>query len=164
MQGNLSKQQGFTLIEVLIAATVLAVGLLALAGLQNQALKINHGTYLHSQAVILTQAIVAKIRANRLAGHNGDYNLSPAVAPIQANVDCSLATAVCDPQQLAQWDLWQWQQLLAQQLPQGVGEISVSSINTGLSGITDLDTVYQYRVSIYWNDRGEQRSIMVETQ
>jgi type IV pilus assembly protein PilV len=39
--GTLKKEDGFTLIEVLIALTIFAVGLLAIAGMQTSAIRMN---------------------------------------------------------------------------------------------------------------------------
>jgi type IV pilus assembly protein PilV len=44
----MNKNAGFTLIEVLIAMLVLAVGLLGLAGLQATSLKNNQSAYNHA--------------------------------------------------------------------------------------------------------------------
>jgi type IV pilus assembly protein PilV len=40
-KGTLKKQDGYTIIEILIALTIFAIGLLALAGLQTSAIKMN---------------------------------------------------------------------------------------------------------------------------
>ena len=40
-KGTLKKQDGFTLIEVLIALTIFAVGLLAIAAMQTSAIRMN---------------------------------------------------------------------------------------------------------------------------
>ena len=42
--------EGFSLMEVLIAMLVLAIGLLGLASLQAQSLRFNHDSYVRSQA------------------------------------------------------------------------------------------------------------------
>ena len=45
-----SGSQGFSLMEVLVALLVLAIGLLGLAALQARGVKFNHDAYLRSQA------------------------------------------------------------------------------------------------------------------
>ena len=55
---------GFTLIEVLIAMLVLAVGLLGLAGLQATSLKNNQSAYNRSQATQLAYDMADRMRAN----------------------------------------------------------------------------------------------------
>ena len=61
------RQRGFTLLEVLIAVMLLAVGLLGLAGLQAVSLRNNHSAYLRSQATMLTYDIIDSMRTNRSA-------------------------------------------------------------------------------------------------
>ncbi|KXJ53504.1 type IV pilus modification protein PilV [Neptuniibacter pectenicola] len=68
------KQQGTTLIEVLIAVVVISIGLLAVAALQTVALKSNNGSYYRSQATFLAYDMADRIRAAPDAAENGDYN------------------------------------------------------------------------------------------
>jgi type IV pilus assembly protein PilV len=55
---------GFTLVEVLVAVLVLAVGLLGLAGLQLASMKSNHSAYRRSQATIAAYDLLDRMRAN----------------------------------------------------------------------------------------------------
>ena len=59
-----NKNAGFTLIEVLIAMLVLAVGLLGLAGLQATSLRNNQSAYNRSQATQLAYDLADRMRAN----------------------------------------------------------------------------------------------------
>lgn len=70
------KAHGASLLEVLIAALVLAVGLLGIAGLQAHALKTNQSAEARSQATMLAYWILDAMRANRAAALAGAYNLS----------------------------------------------------------------------------------------
>ncbi|MCP5158556.1 MAG: type IV pilus modification protein PilV [Gammaproteobacteria bacterium] len=62
------KQNGFTLIEILVTVVVLAIGLLGLAGLQAISLRYNSTAYQRSQATILAYDIVERMRASKPAG------------------------------------------------------------------------------------------------
>ncbi len=57
------QQQGFTLIEVLVAVVVLSIGLLGLAGLQTTGLRNNQSAYYASQAAIYANDIFERMRA-----------------------------------------------------------------------------------------------------
>jgi len=59
----MNAQQGFSLLEVLIAALVLAIGLLGLAALQASGLQSGHASSLHSQATLLAYDIADRMRA-----------------------------------------------------------------------------------------------------
>lgn len=56
-------QQGATLIEVLVAMVVIAVGLLGVAGLLIYTTKGNHSAYLRSQATVLAYDMIDTMRA-----------------------------------------------------------------------------------------------------
>ena len=60
----MNKNTGFTLIEVLIAMIVLAVGLLGLAGLQATSLRNNQSAYNRIKATQLAYDIADRMRAN----------------------------------------------------------------------------------------------------
>lgn len=70
-------QAGISLIEVLIAVLVLSVGLLGIAGLQWNSLQFNHSSLLRSQATSLAYDMTDRLRAQRGAARNGDFD-SPA--------------------------------------------------------------------------------------
>ena len=108
--------QGFSLIEVLVALVVLSVGLLGLAALQSTAAQFNAGAYTRSQATILAYDIADRVRANRAAARNGDYNSPyPGVLPV--------CNAVVVAATVAQQDLGDWRNALACALPSGNGEV-----------------------------------------
>lgn len=121
-------QRGISLLEVLIAMLVLAIGLLGLAGLQALALQHNHNAYLRTQATNHSYDILDRMRANRNAALNGAYTtaLDPDIA--------------CDPSlnpsgdSLAARDIAQWLNNLACQMPNGAGDIS--GVNNGEVTIT----------------------------
>lgn len=87
------KNNGFTLIEVLVALLVMSVGLLGLAALQATSLKASHGAYNRGQATFMAYDMMDRMRANRtqaIAGaYNGTYNngTAPAAAADVATQD-----------------------------------------------------------------------------
>jgi len=103
-------QQGFTLIEVLIAIVLLAIGMLSMAQMQANGIRANHGAYLRSQATILAGDILDSMRANAPAARAGGYNVA------LANTGAS-GTIAGD-------DVIAWKTALADLLPSGDGSIS----------------------------------------
>lgn len=69
---------GFTLIEVLVAITIFAIGLLALAGMQVTAIKGGATSQRVTAAVALADGIVENIQARDSGDAMFDSNVSPA--------------------------------------------------------------------------------------
>lgn len=118
MGGN--KQQGYALLEVMIGLFVLGIGLLGMASLQSQAVRLSNSAHLYSQASYLAADMAERIRANREQRDSYELMFSDT-APSATNC----ATTSCTPAQLVKWDQAAWLQDLANQLPQGDGEVKV---------------------------------------
>ncbi|QPK64183.1 type IV pilus modification protein PilV [Methylomonas sp. LL1] len=73
---SISRNSGFSMIEVLIAVLILAVGLLGVAALQTNALKNNQSALQRSQATMLSYYMMDAMRANRAVALLGSYNLT----------------------------------------------------------------------------------------
>lgn len=108
---------GFTLIEVLVALVVMSVGLLGLALLQQNAVAFNRDAYLASQATVLAYDIADRIRGNREAGRDGDYNSALAAMPPACNSAIAAGTVV-------EQDIAAWRRALSCALPDGNGVIA----------------------------------------
>ncbi|WP_333876975.1 type IV pilus modification protein PilV [Methylobacter sp.] len=111
---------GFTLIEVLIAMLVLAVGLLGLAGLQATSLRNNQSAYYRSQATQLAYDLADRMRANKLA--TTTYTTGAA----SAKADC-LTTTGCTSSDMAANDLFDWNAALTKSLPGGTGAVTIAA-------------------------------------
>jgi type IV pilus assembly protein PilV len=128
----MQKQTGFTLLEVLIALVVLAIGLLGLAGLQATALKDNLSAYHRSQATIVAYDTIDRMRANLSAIDN--YR---TVTPAQ-NVNCIQVSNTCTPIIMTAHDLFELNATLLAVLP------------SASSTITTDGTMYT--ITINWDD------------
>lgn len=126
--------KAFTLIEVLVAVVIFAVGFLGLAGLQLSALRDSHSAYLRSQATNLANDIIERIRANYIppsqnsslntisegyydasSGFSGAYHINDCVSPAGKTANG------CSSQEMAEHDYFEWQQLVRNTLPNGTG-------------------------------------------
>ena len=115
-------QAGLTLIEFLVTAALLAVGLLGVASMQVYGLKSSEESALRTQATLQVQSLAERMRANLTALEAGQYAFTSApVSP----PNCE--SSACTPAQLAQWDIKQWLDATAAVLPSGTGSASVSS-------------------------------------
>ena len=112
-----NKQQGFTLLEVLIALLVLSIGLLGLAALQTIGLRSNEMASMRTTATMLAYDISDRMRANPQGTIDGKYILAVSgTIPDCTSTDCTTT-------QMATFDLGQWEAALAR-LPGGQGNIS----------------------------------------
>jgi len=126
-------ETGFSLIEVLVAVVILAIGLLGLAKLQATSLKYNHSAYIRSQATLLSYDIIDRIRANKAQATS---YLTNDASSAQQQTSC--LSSGCSPAQMAENDLFEWNQTLQATLPNGIASITVAG-----------DT---YTVDIGWDD------------
>ena len=125
---KMSRQTGFTLIEILVTVIVLSIGLLGLAGLQAASLRFNSTAYQRSQATTLAYDIVDRMRANTIVARSGAYN--GAVTPAGTT--------------LVAIDLGQWRTELSNSLPASTGTISQPNGNV-------------FTINIQWDDsRGQE--------
>lgn len=78
-------QRGASLLEVLIAVLVLAIGMLGVAAMQAMSLRNSLSALERSQATVQSYAILDAMRANVVeARNNNAYNLALAAAPCPA--------------------------------------------------------------------------------
>ncbi|GAB4292562.1 MAG: type IVa pilus pseudopilin TppB [Thiohalomonadaceae bacterium] len=148
------RQNGFSLVEVLVTMLILAIGLLGLAGLQLTSLRNNTTAYERSQATLLAYSIIDRMRANRDAAGTGAYTVALDAGPSGTN--CVGVGAACNPAAMAAYDVSQWKCELGKWtanaacagilgiLPEGDGAIDVNG---------DVVTV-----TIQWEEKREADS------
>jgi len=143
-------QSGFTLIEVLVSALILAIGLVGVAGLQAMSLKNNQSAYTRSQASALAYDLADRMRTNVTGANAGFY--SPANA--QRHGSCSTAVG-CSVQQMAQHDIAEWETELSNNLPMGTGFVCIDSTPYDGTGPGDAQcdgTGTRFSVKVWWDD------------
>jgi len=144
-------RSGFAMLEVLISVLVLSFGLLGLAGLQAYGLKNNHSAYLRSLATQQAYDIVDRMRANRQGVANGKFTLASG---IPTNPGC--ISSGCSADNLADYDLYQWNTDNAALLPSGAGvvckdstpnDVSATPAAPACDGIGNF-----FAIKLWWND------------
>lgn len=156
-----ARMSGFTLIEVLIALVVLSIGLMGLAALQTAGIRRNHSANLRTQATVLAYDMADRMRANQGGYEGGFYNI-----PTPTDRSCvwdGSAPAACSLQQMAEHDVWEWNAIVARELPQGVGVVCLDS-DPDTGGDADSDGTVEsteyacdntgslYAVKLWWVD------------
>ncbi len=141
---------GFTLIEVLIAMLLLAVGLLGLAALQVSTLRSNLAAYNHGQSIQLLYDMADRMRANSkdvavvssyLVADSNTYAQGKTI-----NTVCTTTSnpTACTPAILAANDLIEWNNAIVATLPMGRGSITSTD--------NPVTPVSAFVLSITWDD------------
>ncbi len=123
--------KGFTLLEVMIAVFVLAIGLLGIAALQMTGVKNNHTASIRTQATQLSYNLADRMRANIDGTVAGNYLASAAPG---VGFDCltnftgTTVANKCSASEMAQADLDWWFDLAGNSmaLVAGVGNTDVT--------------------------------------
>jgi type IV pilus assembly protein PilV len=121
-----NKQQGFTLIEVMIAVVVFSFGLLGVAGVMTVAVKNNHNGYMRSQAAFMASSIIDMMRRNKGGVKAGLYDGTYS-GFVDVTSMCTISP--CGPTNLAARDVQQWSNMITQLLPNSSGTIACA-LNT----------------------------------
>ncbi len=146
---------GFSLIEVLIALVVLAIGLLGLATLQMTSLQFNSDAYLRSQATVLVYDIADRMRINMTGVVAGNYTVASetdANGKVSAYATCGASgdnsceckgATTCSVANMATYDLGTWYDRLDKTLP---------GSSTKRATIENLGN-REFRITIKWDER-----------
>lgn len=127
MQMGKHTQQGASLVEVMVALFILAIGLLGVLAMQAKSMQYNQSAHTYSQAVYLANDIAERIRTAeriRVAAPNSP-KVPPAgfyTAPI-TDPDSSCDASSCAAQDLIAWDKFEWKRNVEAYLPAGKAEI-----------------------------------------
>ena len=108
---------GFTLVEVLVAVLLLAVGLVGALAMQARAMRTRQESALLTEALQAAATLADRIRANaaQSSAYLGFEFDAAATARAPADPGCSEAS--CDPAALAQYELGVFRQQLQSTLP-----------------------------------------------
>jgi type IV pilus assembly protein PilV len=120
MMTTMQKNAGFTLLEVVVAMSIFAIGSLSLAMLQATAMKVSSSALLRSQATNYAEAILDAMRANRtMIQQYGDAanGCAPASAP-----SCTITNLTGS---VVQRDCAAWTTALACTFQNGTGSVAV---------------------------------------
>ena len=120
----LKKSTGFTLLEVLIALTILSIGLLGLAAMQTMAISAGQGGYLRTQAVWQIYDITDRMRANS-SGVKSNYYDNIDSGTVSLPTSCN----PCDDLGRANWDAYDWATSVQNTLPTGTATVTGDGTN-----------------------------------
>lgn len=111
---NRHTNTGFSLLEVLIALLILAVGLLGMASLMLHSMKSNQSSYQRTQASLLAYDMAERLRLNPTIATSGgtNYVIASTANPGSA-VTCPSGT--CTAAQSSAVDVYEWSKAINDQ-------------------------------------------------
>lgn len=174
------KQSGYSLVEVLVATVIIAVGILGIAGLQVISIQQNRSALFRAEATKHAANILDRIRVNKLVAY-GPVTLADAPATSLNCRDTGTAASSCTRDQMKTFDLTWWKcsinqlnadgtlisacdalgfKLTDNHLPDGKGSI------TSTTATVHTATLKLYEVTVEWTDdaQGNAASITVRAQ
>lgn len=136
LKTKFKQQQGFTLVEVMVAMVIFSVGLLGLAGLQSLGMQNNQTAFFRTIAMQQAYNMADRMRNNIPAIDAGGYDALDETTPA---LGTNCITATCTSNQTVLFDQFEWNSNNATQLPQGQG--TVTNIGGG-----------QFVICVMWNE------------
>jgi len=141
MKTDLRKRQnGFSLVEVLITLVIMSVGMLGIAGLYVQSMQAGRTSMFRHHAVTLAGDVADRIRANPTAA-------IAYVDPVGADNNCVTGGVDCTPAEMAANDVLLWKAQAQDTLPGG----DVAIVFTAAAGVTPAS----YQISVNWTEPGQ---------
>ena len=139
-----ARQHGIAMIEVLVSMLIIAMWLLASAGMQVGMFKLQKSADYRLKAIALATELGERMEANGVEAKAGSYGLA-ADATVTAPNDC--AQVACSKADLAKYDLKQWSDRVS----------SVLIVDTVTVTLDTTATQPTYSITISWKEpRGRQ--------
>lgn len=127
------RQRGSSLIEVMIAFLVLAIGLLGILGMQIKSMQYNQSASTYAKAMNIANDIANDIAERIRINPKNVAAYTSTTIPETAPTSClgeGFATVACSATELVKWDLFNWSQNLKGVLPSGSGSVSMKTQGT----------------------------------
>jgi len=139
------KDSGFTLLEVLIALLVLAIGLLGLAALQTTGLRANQMASMRTLATQVAYDMTDRMRANQVGMAANQYVIATGETPADP------------PVTRADIDLTEWRAQVAR-LPGGLSSIAQQCIDPPPATPPTCDPK-NHVITVYWDEERKEAKL-----
>lgn len=138
--------RGFTLLEVLIALVVLAIGVLGVVGLQVSTYQQLHTSHNYGFAAMQASNMADRMLANQAQALANAYNHTGAPGDFK---DCANTEVVCSTAEVAAYDIAQWQRLVT-----GIvdDEKIPGSLPAGTGAVARVNGTNDFTITVRWDD------------
>ncbi|NHR08222.1 type IV pilus modification protein PilV [Chromobacterium haemolyticum] len=182
MRARIRAEAGFSLLEVLISVLVVALGLLAMAGMQLKSIRDSHDAYMRSLASELAVEAAERVRA---ATGDQIYALNSASNQMDLNsaLGCyasGVATSACTSnsstiQNIAASDTAYFASATTNMFGSGTVQVllkktdgtsasALSDCSYSLAGASGTGTACQVSVSVSWQEKAASGTTPMQTQ
>lgn len=145
---NRKRDKGFSLLEVLVAVIILAIGLVGIASLQITTQTYTESSMYRSQATMLAREIVERIRVNVGEAKAGNYDFTSLPSKTE---NCRGSTKNCTAVKMRDHDIREWAARVNASLPSATASISTTA------GATAADPV-DITITLEWDGSRGQRT------
>jgi type IV pilus assembly protein PilV len=132
-------QRGVTMLEVLVTLFIITLFLLATAGVQSSAVKLNKAAQFRTDAVLLAAELGERMEANLEEAANGTYACDPCST---STTSTACVGSTCGSANLAAFDLAEWGARVGAKLPSPTVTVAWTAGTPG-----------SYLITIAWSDR-----------
>lgn len=152
-------QSGISLIETLVTLVIISIGMLGIAALYVESLRIGHTALLRTRAVALAADMADRIRSNPAGAVNYEADGAPAAAnaPFACAETAVGAALDCSPDELASFDIWQWKTLVGNSSEDSARQLGLPG---GVATIDRDDSTLPSTIviTVNWTEREENMS------
>lgn len=148
------RPRGISLLEVLVAVVILAVGLLGIAALQVSTTTYTESSLRRSQAAALSREIIERMRVNPEEARDGSYDISTLPG---FTTNCVGTAANCTEAEIREHDLRLWSDRIEATLPSGDATIETQPVPA------DPDLPSEISVTLRWDDSRGTRALVAQT-
>ncbi|MEM9386119.1 MAG: type IV pilus modification protein PilV [Pseudomonadota bacterium] len=159
MQQRVQRQRGLSLVEVLVTLVVISIGMLGIAALYVESLRVGYTALSRTRAVSLAADMADRIRSNPAgeATYAAGNNVAGSNAPFACAETAGVAAIACDPDELAEFDIWQWKTLIGNSSEDSAIQLGLPG---GIGTIDYDDTTFPstFVITVSWTERDEAQS------
>lgn len=165
----LIRNSGFALIEVLVASTIIAIGLSGVGALMISTMQATQDSSQVSQAMWISNDLAGRIQSNRIGALDGDYALAGAIdcnarpasmCATHVSNGVSVEPLPCSAAQMAAFDTWNVLCGTDADSLDAPGEfLRNPSIESNCSGLTADGQCVQYTTTLTWSSANENSTL-----
>lgn len=146
------KRKGFSLIEVMVAMTIIAAGFLGIYGL-NSSFRLVIEAHNRFAASLLAENLATRMKVNFVEARKGGTSIYNDPGKSNgSNQNCAPpGSTVCTPIQMAQFDLYQIYAMAPTSVPNGVIKVCLDSSANGSCNNSLANGLAVYSVIVTWS-------------